>query len=1125
MSYTNQINTNTHEIFKFLEEHSVEHGQPHTHTSMFNPRGSYFIKNNEIDNFYELYEKALFDGIELHITEKHEEISPMVIDLDFKYELETYTRKHTEEHIKKIIELYNNEISNIFQIEKDDPKMASFVFQRDNMYKAKGVTKDGIHILYPFIVNHSVAFYYIRENILKKIGTIINELSFKNVISDVVDRSVISPNTLWLLYGSNKEKPKGDPYKLAYIYDGLANKLEINDYFDFNNQNINLAKFFSIRGRKESDIIQIREDKVSLIDTSATKKKISKKLSTLSYDFNEVKELVNMLSNDRAENYAQWLELGWALHNIDPNSDDLLELWIDFSKRSSKFQEGVCEKEWDRSRNEGLTIRCLYYWAKIDNYPKYMEFKNRAISPLVDEAIRSQTNDDVARVLYKMKEYEFVYCDQEWYMYKNHKWTREPNGIELRKLISESSEGGLCGIFAKRISQNNALYSSGTITEEERNEIKQKNTKIIELTNKLKTTAFKDNIMKECRDKFSNNTFVKKLDSNPFLLGFTNGVYDLQKGELRDGRPEDYICMSTEIEKIDFDENHEYWEDLKHFIETVFYEPEIKEYFMGYLASCLQGHNAEEKFRVWNGRGCHAIDTDIMMYDGTFKKVQDIIKHDQLMGDDMTPRNVIELKRGYSNMYNIYGEGFDAFIVNGDHILCLVNELTKVIEISVDDYIKLDDDIKKKHFLYDMKHNTYSFDIEYKFNDNYYGFELDNNHRYIMGNGIVTHNSNGKSKLLELFVHALGQYSIKFPVTMITGKRVASNAASPELVRSKGCRFGYLEEPGENERIEVGFLKELTGGDKITARGLHKEPIDFKPQFKLALLCNEIPKVPPNDSGTWRRMEVIEFKSHFVENPKEVGEFPIDKQLSEKLKNWKELFMAMLLDVYYVKYKHEGLTVPEEITRFTTEYQKTCDLYIDFIVDNIEETKDNTDSVDLHQFYDEFKIWYEDSFGNHKYPTKIEFKKYLKKKYSSKRMSQTDIKGFRFRIKYDKQGNILSPSYLVGRKIQPEEMKPENLISTIGDRINEEQQLIASQQNLQLSMAQIQTTPTIPLELSKENIIQINNKSVVKLEHPISVNEFNDNINNVNNIDVHIVNNIVVDQEIINDDFELMTRY
>jgi hypothetical protein len=112
--------------------------------------------------------------------------------------------------------------------------------------------------------------------------------------------------------------------------------------------------------------------------------------------------------------------------------------------------------------------------------------------------------------------------------------------------------------------------------------------------------------------------------------------------------------------------------------------------------------------------------------------------------------------------------------------------------------------------------------------------------------------------------------------------------------------------------------------------------------------------------------------------------------------------MALLLDVYYEKYKVNGIKVPLEIIKFTLEYQKQCDIYTDFISDNLEETKENSDVIDITQMYDEFKIWYEDTFSNHKYPSKVEFKKYLKKKYGTKRISASEIKGFKFKFKYDR---------------------------------------------------------------------------------------------------------------------------
>ena len=46
-----------------------------THTSITMPTGSFYIKNDDIDNFYDLYKTAMSNGCELFLTEKHRDIS------------------------------------------------------------------------------------------------------------------------------------------------------------------------------------------------------------------------------------------------------------------------------------------------------------------------------------------------------------------------------------------------------------------------------------------------------------------------------------------------------------------------------------------------------------------------------------------------------------------------------------------------------------------------------------------------------------------------------------------------------------------------------------------------------------------------------------------------------------------------------------------------------------------------------------------------------------------------------------------------------------------------------------------------------------------------------------------
>jgi hypothetical protein len=225
------------------------------------------------------------------------------------------------------------------------------------------------------------------------------------------------------------------------------------------------------------------------------------------------------------------------------------------------------------------------------------------------------------------------------------------------------------------------------------------------------------------------------------------------------------------------------------------------------------------------------------------------------------------------------------------------------------------------------QHKTFRFTVQKVEESQYYGFELDSNHRYLDGSFFVHHNSNSKSKIVELFEKAFGDYCCKFPITLLTMKRAASNATTSELARAKGKRFASLQEPSEGEQINCGFMKELSGGDKIMARSLFKEPIEFVPQFKMALLCNDVPTFSQNDIGLWSRLEIVKFTSRFVENPnpENPNEFLRVNDLSEKMKSWKELFMAYLIDVHYTNYRQsngESFVVPKEVKDFTQEMRE-----------------------------------------------------------------------------------------------------------------------------------------------------------------------------------------------------------
>jgi P4 family phage/plasmid primase-like protien len=239
--------------------------------------------------------------------------------------------------------------------------------------------------------------------------------------------------------------------------------------------------------------------------------------------------------------------------------------------------------------------------------------------------------------------------------------------------------------------------------------------------------------------------------------------------------------------------------------------------------------------------------------------------------------------------------------------------------------------------------------------------------------------SNGKSVVINLLINGLGDYAITLPNTLLTKKKGNSSGASPELVMLHGVRFCVLQEPEGNDKLNVGFMKELTGGDKLYARGLFQEGSNIKVMAKFVLTCNKMPKITSNDGGTWRRMRVIPFELKFVDNPTQDHHRQIDRTIEDKIEIWTEYFIRYLVEIYKT-YKKEGLSAPPKVCKYTEEYQKKSDLYQQFIKERIEKTKSKKDFVSLNDMYDEFKLWFKESHTDKRTANKNDFKEEIEDK-------------------------------------------------------------------------------------------------------------------------------------------------
>lgn len=230
--------------------------------------------------------------------------------------------------------------------------------------------------------------------------------------------------------------------------------------------------------------------------------------------------------------------------------------------------------------------------------------------------------------------------------------------------------------------------------------------------------------------------------------------------------------------------------------------------------------------------------------------------------------------------------------------------------------------------------------------------------------------ANSKSILTGFLQKCLGDYYCILPIALLTQKRASSNSAQSELERTKGRRMAMSQEPENGAVINVGLMKELTGGDRIQARGLFKEPVEFRPQFKLFLACNDLPDITSDDGGTWRRIRVIEFKSKFVEKPKEnrKTEFAIDYQLSEKMEKWKECFISYLIHIYKnLPINEDGkrfIEEPKSVIDATNKYKRNNDAigsYIDECIKFKDADDPEKSRLSIASIHRNFKSWSRDA--------------------------------------------------------------------------------------------------------------------------------------------------------------------
>lgn len=811
----------------------------YTHVALDQCPGTYYLSATLKDNFYEDYSKCIIRGEELFLAEKMGATCPIIGDVDLQCAFDEKALNndgilnslYTGEQVIQLISHFQQVLKQKLKSVQNN-HLTCFLLEKDPRVEGQ-VVKHGIHLHFPFLFTSVEDF--------KKV--IFEEL--KNGNCDLASKLDCVAGKCWLMYGSVK-KTGQYPYFLTKIFNHNAEEIDIEQVlsnfkaFDTDGKELEfvcnlekLPRLLSVNpiGNKTFKLIQEKRHIVK-----ATPDVIVEAADNEQNNANLVlaTKLCNVLDAKRADDYSTWWEIGVTLFNIGEGGEEALQLFHQFSSKSEKYDYNGCCKLWEQ-----LSLKPSHRMKRMGSLVFLCRQDNAQITEQILRDWKSSQNHSMPSTEYRIA-YEFIelypdlflYCSkQKWYMFDKHVWRNlEDATLNFIPLLIKMSD----------------WYRDRFINDPD-SSIKDR---LFRLIKKLETTAGQKNIISQAAHLYYYSDVHELMDSNPDLIAFQNGVFDLEKMEFRKGMPSDFLSKKMPVAYIKPTDKE--YQELETFLKYIFPDSSVLEYFLTQTCEVFVGGNRDKIAMFWTGSG-----------------------------------------------------------------------------------------------------------------------------------------NNGKSVTQKLFEKMLGSYAVKLPTTVITGKKIQSGSASPELVRLRqGVRWGVFEEFNVDEQIEIGILKHLTGNDAIYARQLYEKGEDFTPMFKMVIICNKLPNLKCPDEATWNRIRVIPFESTFSnkaptdeEEQTRLKHFPCDQNIERHFPTMASTLAYYLLE--RLKLKRQGKCntyMPDKVIAATLQYQMKCNKIACFAKSVLEQVVSFEEAEhDYDCLYLNLRDWWKIHYQNSDYPDLEDFTNEMKR--------------------------------------------------------------------------------------------------------------------------------------------------
>ncbi|MBL8828896.1 MAG: hypothetical protein JNM18_18090 [Planctomycetaceae bacterium] len=204
---------------------------------------------------------------------------------------------------------------------------------------------------------------------------------------------------------------------------------------------------------------------------------------------------------------------------------------------------------------------------------------------------------------------------------------------------------------------------------------------------------------------------------------------------------------------------------------------------------------------------------------------------------------------------------------------------------------------------------------------------------------------NGKSIFLNTLMEVIGEaYAMKADRSLLMASRTDQHPTN--IASLYGKRLAAAIETESGRRLNESLVKELTGGDVLTARRMREDFWSFKPTHTIWLATNHRPVIRGDDNGIWRRLRLIPFNVNFLGRE--------DRQLAETLRGEAAGILAWATFGAY-SYLASGLNDPAAVLAATKDYRDEQDTLGQFIAERC--VTSTTATVRATELYHAYTNW------------------------------------------------------------------------------------------------------------------------------------------------------------------------